>query len=140
MIDIDSTFFIQLINFLITVVFLNALLIRPIREKIKERNTLMANQLATIEDFTSSADTKLKGYELALDSARQQGLELRKQMRADGAGEEQQIMAAAGKDVAGTMKAAQDEIAAQVAGAKKALSIDVEKFALKATAKILGQA
>jgi F-type H+-transporting ATPase subunit b len=140
MIDIDSTFFIQLINFLLTVVFLNALLIRPIREKIKERNTLMADQLSTIETFTSSADEKLKGYEKALDSARQQGLELRKQMRAEGAGEEQQIMSAVGKEVAATMKAAQDEIAAQVAGAKKALVSDVEKFALKATAKILGQA
>jgi len=140
MIDIDSTFFIQLINFLITIVFLNALLIKPIREKIKERNTLMADQLSTIETFTSSADEKLKSYEQALDSARQQGLEMRKAMRTEGAGEEQQIMAAAGKEVAATLKAAQDEIATQVAGAKKALGVDVEKFALKATAKILGQA
>ncbi|MDR3640930.1 MAG: ATP synthase F0 subunit B [Humidesulfovibrio sp.] len=140
MIDIDSTFFIQLINFLLTVVFLNALLIRPIREKVKERNTLMADQLSTIETFTANADEKLKGYEKALDSTRQQGLELRKQMRAEGSGEEQQIMAAVGKEVAATLKAAQDEIAAQVAGAKNALIADVEKFALKATAKILGQA
>ena len=140
MIDIDSTFFIQLINFLITVVFLNVLLVKPIRDKIKERNTLMASQLGSIEEFTSSADAKLKGYETALDSARQQGLELRKQMRAEGSGEEQQIMSAVGKEVAATMKAAQEEIAAQVAGAKKTLGADVEKFALKATAKILGQA
>jgi F-type H+-transporting ATPase subunit b len=140
MIDIDKTFFIQLINFLFTVIALNFLLIRPVREKIKERNTLMADQLATIEGFTSSADEKLKSYETALDSARQQGLDLRKQMRAEGAGEEQQIMAVAGKEVAATMKANQDEIATQVASAKQALTADVEKFALKATAKILGQA
>jgi len=140
MIDFDKTFTIQLVNFLVTVVGLNALLIHPIREKIKERNTLMADQLANIDNFTSSADQKLKSYEQALDSTRQQGLDLRKQMRADGAGEEQQIMAAAGKEVAATMKANQEAIAAQVAGAKQALSADVEKFALKATAKILGQA
>jgi F-type H+-transporting ATPase subunit b len=140
MIDIDSTFFIQLINFLITVVFLNVLLITPIREIIKKRNGLMADQLSSIETFTSSADEKLKSYEQALDNARQQGLELRKQMRAEGSGEEQQIMSAAGKEVAATMKAAQEAIAAQVNGAKSALKADVEKFALKATAKILGQA
>lgn len=140
MIDIDSTFFIQLINFLITVVFLNVLLITPIREIIKKRNGLMADQLSSIETFTSSADEKLKSYEQALDNARQQGLELRKQMRAEGSGEEQQIMSAAGKEVAATMKAAQEAIAAQVNGAKNALKADVEKFALKATAKILGQA
>lgn len=140
MIDLDKTFVIQLGNFLVTVVGLNVLLIGPIREKIKERNKLMADQLASIEGFTSGADEKLKGYEKALDAARQEGLELRKQLRADGSGEEQQIMAAAGKEVAATMKSNQEQIAAQVAGAKQALSADVEKFALKATAKILGQA
>lgn len=140
MIDLDKTFTIQLANFLITVVGLNALLIHPVREKIKERNKLMADQLGAIEDFASSADEKLKGYEQALDGARQQGLELRKQLRAEGSGEEQQIMAAAGKEVAATMKANQEAIAAQVAGAKQALSADVEKFAQKATAKILGKA
>jgi len=140
MIDLDQTFLIQLINFLVTIVGLNLLLIHPIREKIKERNMLMADQLASIENFTSSADEKLKGYEQALDSTRQQGLEMRKQMRAEGAGEEQQIMSVAGKEVAATMKANQDEIAAQVASAKQALSADVQKFAQKATAKILGQA
>ncbi|GAB6124390.1 ATP synthase F0 subunit B [Humidesulfovibrio idahonensis] len=140
MIDIDSTFFIQLINFLLTVVFLNILLIKPIRDKIKERNTLMADQLSTIETFNTNADEKLKSYNQALDAARQQGLELRKNMRAEGSGEEQQIMSAVGKEVAATMKAAQDAIAAQVSGAKNALGADVEKFALKATAKILGQA
>jgi len=140
MIDLDQTFLIQLVNFLVAVVGLNVLLIRPIREKIQERNTLMAGQLANIENFTSSADEKLKSYEQALDSTRQQGLELRKQMRAEGATEEQQIMSVAGKDVAATMKANQEEIAAQVATAKQTLSADVEKFAQKATAKILGQA
>jgi F-type H+-transporting ATPase subunit b len=140
MIDLDQTFFIQLVNFLVTVVGLNVLLISPIRAKIQERNTLMAGQLATIENFTSSADEKLKSYEQALDSTRQQGLELRKQMRAEGATEEQQIMSVAGKDVAATMKANQEAIAAQVATAKQTLSADVEKFAQKATAKILGQA
>jgi len=140
MIDLDQTFLIQLVNFLVAVVGLNVLLIRPIREKIQERNTLMAGQLANIENFTSSADEKLKSYEQALDSTRQQGLELRKQMRAEGATEEQQIMSVAGKEVAATMKANQEEIAAQVVTAKQTLSADVEKFAQKATAKILGQA
>ena len=49
-------------------------------------------------------------------------------------------MAAAGKEVAASLKAAHEDIAAQVAGAKKALIADVERFAQKATAKILGQA
>lgn len=140
MIDLDKTFLIQLVNFLITIVFLNALLIRPVREKIKERAKLMADQLGSIENFTASAEEKMKSYEQSLDAARQQGLELRKQLRAEGSGEEQQIMAAAGKDVAATMKSNQDAIAGQVAQAKQALAADVDKFAQKATAKILGQA
>jgi F-type H+-transporting ATPase subunit b len=140
MIDIDKTFLIQLVNFLITLVGLNFLLIRPIRDKIQERNTIMADQVGKIEGFNSNAEEKLKSYQAAIDAARQDGLEMRKQLRAEGAGEEQQIMSAAGKEVAASLKAAHDEIAAQVAGAKQTLAAEVEKFALKATAKILGQA
>ncbi|MBU1228817.1 MAG: ATP synthase F0 subunit B [Proteobacteria bacterium] len=140
MIDIDKTFLIQLVNFLITIVGLNLLLIRPIRDMIQERNTLMADQVGKIEGFNSSAEEKLKSYQAAIDAARQEGLEVRKLMRAEGTGEEQQIMAAAGKEVSTTLKAAHEDIAAQVAGAKQALFADVEKFAQKATAKILGQA
>ena len=87
MIDIDRTFPIQLVNFLITIVGLNVLLIRPIRDKIKERNDLMAGQVGKIEGFNSSAEEKLKGYQTAIDAARQEGLEMRKQMRLEGAGE-----------------------------------------------------
>ncbi len=140
MIDIDKTFLIQLVNFLITLIGLNILLVRPIREKIAERGKLMAEQVGIIEDFTASAEEKLKSYQSAIDAARQQGLELRKELRAAGAAEEQQIMAAAGKDVAAAMQAAQADIAGQVATAKQALAADVAKFAQKATAKILGQA
>ena len=140
MIDIDKTFLIQLVNFLITIIGLNLLLIRPIRDKILERNKLMADQMGVIEDFTKGAEEKLKSYQAAIDSARQEGLELRKQMRADGADAEQQIMSVAGRDVAAALKAAHEEIAAQMTNAKNALIKDVEKFAQKATAKILGQA
>ena len=140
MIDFDKTFLIQLVNFLITIVGLNLLLIRPIRDKIQERNSLMAAQVGKIEGFNSSAEEKLKGYQAAIDAARQEGLEMRKLLRADGATQEQQIMSAAGKEVAASLKAAHDEIAAQVVGAKKTLASEVEKFAQKATAKILGQA
>lgn len=140
MIDLDKTFLIQLVNFLITLVFLNALLIRPIRQKIAERNALMSGQLGTIETFSAQADEKLKGYQDAIDAARRDGLELRKQMRAEGTGEEQAIMSAAGKAVAAEMKSAQADIAGQVASAKQTLAADVATFAQKATAKILGQA
>ncbi len=140
MIDFDKTFLIQLVNFLITLVGLNLLLIRPIRDKIQERNNLMADQVGKIEGFNASAEEKLKSYQAAIDAARQEGLEVRKQLRAAGAGEEQQIMAAAGKEVAAALKAAHEDIAAQVSSAKKALFAEVEKFAQKATAKILGQA
>jgi len=140
MIDFDKTFFIQLVNFLITLIGLNILLVRPIREKIAERAKLMAEQFGAIESFNSNAEEKLKSYQAALDAARQQGLDLRKELRAAGSAEEQQIMSTAGKEVAATMQAAQADIARQVDGAKQALAPDVAKFAQKATAKILGQA
>ena len=58
-INLDSTFFFQLANFLITIVVLNILLIRPVRRQIAERADLTAGYLAQIERFNGEAEARL---------------------------------------------------------------------------------
>lgn len=140
MINIDETFFIQLMNFLITLVALNLLLIRPIREIIKKRGDLMADQADKIDGFNSSAERKVKDYEAALVDARKQGVEIRNAKKDEAAVEEHAIMGAAGEEAAATMKAAQVEIAKEVDSAMGSLKNEVGTFATQATNKILGQA
>jgi F-type H+-transporting ATPase subunit b len=60
MIDLDYTFFVQLVNFLVILTVLNLILYRPIRGIIKKRAEVMSEKLGTIEDFASKAEGKLE--------------------------------------------------------------------------------
>ncbi len=136
----DKTLFIQAANFLITIFVLNVLLIKPIREIIKKRKGLMADQLDKIEGFNASAETKVADYETQLTAARKEANDIRNAARDEGTAEEHSLMAAAGEEASGTIQAARDEIKAEVKGAMDQLTKDVDKFAEAATGKILGQA
>ncbi|WP_147819808.1 ATP synthase F0 subunit B [Salidesulfovibrio onnuriiensis] len=141
MIDIHPLgLLIQAINFLVTLVVLNFLLLKPVRGIIRKRKEHMASQLSQIEKFTADADGKLKNYEEQLAVARKDGNEIRAQYKDQATVEETKLLSAAGEDAASTLKAAHAEIQSQVKTAMDQLSKDVEAFAAKATDKILGQA
>ncbi|OEU66843.1 MAG: hypothetical protein BA863_07250 [Desulfovibrio sp. S3730MH75] len=138
MIDLDISFFIQLANFIITLLVLNLLMFRPIREIIRKRSELMSAQLSDVENFTSSADLKVKDYEAALDGTRREGMEIRNDFKEQGAKEEQALLSGAGKVAATTMKDARAEVASEKGAALKVLDGEIEAFAQKVTAKVLG--
>ncbi|MBC17835.1 ATP synthase subunit b [Pseudodesulfovibrio profundus] len=136
----DKTIFIQAVNFLVTIFVLNVLLIKPIREIIKKRKGLMADQLEKIEGFNSSAEGKVADYEVQLAAARKEANDIRTAMKDEGTAEEQKLMSAAGEEASSTIQAARAEIKSEVKGAMDQLTKDVDKFAEAATGKILGQA
>lgn len=136
----DKTFFIQAVNFLVTVGVLNVLLIKPIREIIKKRKELMTEQMEKIEGFNSNAEKKVADYESQLTAARKEANDIRSSMKDEGTVEEQKLMSAAGEEASSTIQAARAEIKSQVKGAMDQLTKDVDKFAEAATGKILGQA
>lgn len=92
MIDLDFSFFVQFVNFIITLLVLNILLFGPIRTIIKKRGELMAEKLGKVEQFTTQADAKLRDYQAALADARKDGVEIRHGLKAEGVKEEQGIL------------------------------------------------
>ncbi|MBI9111789.1 ATP synthase F0 subunit B [Maridesulfovibrio ferrireducens] len=138
MIDLDISFFIQLANFIITLLVLNLLMFRPIREIIRKRSELMSDQLSKVENFTNSANSKVKDYEVALDGTRREGMDIRNDFKEQGAKEEQALLSAAGKVAAVTLKEARAEVASEKGAALKVLDGEIEAFAQKVTAKVLG--
>ena len=139
MIDLDYSFLIQLVNFLITIFVLNTFLIRPIRTKIKERADFMAERMGEIEKFGDQAGGKLEAYEKALDEARKGATEVRLQCKAEAGAEETKLMEAANQQAASSLKAAREAIAAQAKDAMGKLTAEVNAFAKLAATKILGQ-
>ncbi|MFN2268244.1 MAG: hypothetical protein ABR533_08200 [Desulfonatronovibrio sp.] len=140
MIDLNVTFFIQLVNFLIVLLLLNLILYKPIRGMLKKRAELMAQQVSKIENFTKTAENKMASYEQELDKARVKAQEIRTDLKEKGYESEKGIIQAANNEAGSMVKTARDKITKDKNAALSSLMKEVEKFASKATDKILSKA
>lgn len=138
MIDINITAAIQLVNFLVTLVALNYLLIRPVRDMIRKRAELTAGLGREIDGFVEEAQTRLANYEAALTAARNEAVALRKEARAAAEAEEKAILARAGKEAQAAVQAGQAAVRAEADAAYAALREKVPAYADAALAKLLG--
>jgi F-type H+-transporting ATPase subunit b len=137
MIDLDITLFIQLVNFLITVVVLNVLLIKPVREQIAARATLTSAYTADIEKFTAEASEKISGYEAALRESRAKAALAREAIKAEGLDQEKQLLEAAHSEAFTYLHSAREKTVKEAQAAMKSLRSQVNTFAAQAMNKIL---
>jgi len=140
MIDLDWTFFAQLVNFLIILTVLNLILFRPIRGIIKKRAEVMSEKLGSIEAFTAQAESKLENYKASLSGARVEAQQMRVSLKAEGAEVEAAVLSKAGAEAAEKVAAARKEIDGQKQAALKALRNEVAGYAKNVAEKVLSKA
>ena len=138
MIELDGTLFIQMINFLITLVVLNFLLIRPIRGQIAARASLTSEYATDIEKFTANAASKLTAYEASLAEARTKASHVREAVKSEAQAAEQEMLQAAHSEAQEYLQSAKVQISSDSAKAMKTLLSQVNSYAAKAADKILG--
>ncbi|MDR2489330.1 MAG: ATP synthase F0 subunit B [Desulfovibrio sp.] len=138
MIDLDKTLLIQLANFLVTLVALNFLLIKPVRQQIADRNALTADCLADIEKCNAEAAAKVSAYENAVSEARSKASLARDALKAEGQTQEQATIHAAQAEAQRYLNSAKKQIAEDTHKATAALLSQVNAYAAKALDKILG--
>jgi len=138
MIDLDITLLIQLVNFLIVLVGLNALLIRPIRDIIKQRQNKMLGLLGDAEQFVEASDSKIKNYENALADARKTAVAEREKVKEAALAQEAEIVAKATAEAHATIAASREKVATDVVKAMDNLKGQVGVLAEQAMAKVLG--
>lgn len=117
MIDLDITFFLQLVNFLIVLAVLNPLLIKPVRKIIRERKESAAALLGESESFFQSAGSKLAEYESALAKTRDEALADREKARAEALAAGESITGKANQSAQSELKAARERIEVESAAA-----------------------
>ena len=140
MIDLDWTFFAQLVNFLIILTVLNLILFRPIRGIIKKRAEVMSEKLGSIEAFTAQAESKLENYKASLTGARVEAQQMRVSLKAEGTEAEAAVLSKAGAEAAEKVAAARKEIDGQKQAALKALRNEVAGYAKNVADKVLSKA
>jgi F-type H+-transporting ATPase subunit b len=137
MIDLDITFFIQFVNFCITLVVLNVVLIRPVREIIKKRNDRMASYMEDAEKFNNSAEEKLENYSAALNEARAKGTQERNKYREEGQAEEKEIISEVSSEVSEKLAEERKAIESEVQSTMDSLKNKVDDLSGRMVEKVL---
>ncbi|NLY42036.1 MAG: ATP synthase F0 subunit B [Desulfovibrionales bacterium] len=140
MIDLDFTFFVQLVNFLLILSVLNLVLYRPIRGIIKKRAEIMDEKLGSINGFTADAEAKLANYAAALSGSRTEAQAVRMALREEGQAAETDVLSVATNEAAQKIAVARQDIDAQKQSALKALRAEVAGYAKDVAHKVLSRA
>ena len=135
MLDLNITLLFQLVNFLITIVVLNYLLIKPIRKIISERKAMMANLNSDADGFAQSS---LDEYEAQLVKARQDAAANREDGRNAGLKEQQAVLDEAQKEAQGILGEARARLNAEAEESLKELRAKVDSFSQQLATRVLG--
>ena len=127
MVDLNITLWIQLANFLVTLVVLNYLLISPIRKIIRKRKDNVEGLIGEIEAFTAEKQQLLDEYES----------ELRKDGKVMGELERARIFDAASKDAQSEVRTTQAAVRADAGVTRRALQAKMHEFTEAAMSKLL---
>ncbi|MDR1947077.1 MAG: hypothetical protein LBQ51_07920 [Desulfovibrio sp.] len=137
MISLDHSIFIQLANFLVTVVVLNYLLVRPVRRQLAERKNLTEKFVSEAKGFADRAAEKLSGYEAALAEARAEAIRAREKVKAEGEALEREMIKTANDTAAGFLLSSRRVCASESKAAADTLLAGADRFASLAVQKIL---
>jgi len=139
MIELNITLFIQLVNFLITLVVLNWLIISPIRKIISVRRSKLEGLNADAASFAGQAAEKMDNYSAALATARASAVAEREAMRASGLEREANLLSSAYEQAEAMLAQRRKEISDETGAAERALRTQVPAFAIKAVDRMLAQ-
>ena len=137
MIDIDITAVIQFVNFLITLVVLNFLLITPIRKILQQRQEHLDQLQGVVVISNEESEEKLEKYNNSLVEIRKEAAAKREVLRAEAISKEREINETALSEAHARMQKARADISAQVDVALAELKGSVPGLAKEAANKIM---
>jgi F-type H+-transporting ATPase subunit b len=139
MLQINSSLFVQIANFLILLFILNLILFRPIRRILGRRSEETLTLEKGIEDALGLAKKAEEGVEKGRLHARKEGFAGKEALKGEGVRKEKEILQAAGEAVENKLGAAKRDMEAGMAEARKALDREIAGFSRELATKIVGR-
>ena len=139
MISLDSTIFIQIVNFLLLIVILNILLYKPILSIIDQRKKRLEASDDEIKGLNATVDQKAAEYEEKLRQAKQKALEEKNGILKEAADQAKEIIEARRNKIPAMMSEFQDRVTREVNGARTILKNQSEKISREIAEKVLGR-
>jgi len=140
MITIDITMLIEIFNILILIVIMNAVLYKPVRSILEQREKRLADLEKDVQTFNKNAQLRLQEFDNKLNDARRRAKSSVEGIRGEAQGEANEKVAAIRKDADSAKAEKMVQIRAEFAAAQQQLSGQVDQFASEMAAKVLGRA
>lgn len=139
MIDIDSTLWLQLVNFLVLIFILNALLFKPILGIMEKRRQQFEGARDEVRGLHESVEKKMAEYEDAVRKAKQQAMEQKAELVKEGAEEARKIVDAVRGVIPKMMEEFQGKMNREIDEARGILKNQSQRLSLEIAEKVLGR-
>ncbi len=140
MVNLDSTVFIQIINFLILIWALNTVMYKPIRQILSQRNEKITGLEKGIDQSEHNAADKDQAMTAGIRLARESGVQEKEAMEHDARAEEQKIIEKINEKARADLAEIREKIVQEVEQARQALLKEVDGYAEDISRRILGRA
>jgi F-type H+-transporting ATPase subunit b len=139
MLEINSTFFFQIGNFLLLLLLLNIVLFRPIRRIMIRRDEELDSLQKSIQDYQGRSEQNEKNIEEGMVLARKDGFAVKEKLKGTGLEEGKVVLQGANSSVEEKLGKAKSEMEMKMADVRKALKDQVAGFSTELAEKILGR-
>ena len=139
MVDINSTVFIQIINFLVLIFVMNQLLYKPILKILDKRREKIAAAENEVKNLNQTIENKMSEYEGKIQQAKLEAMGERNEILQEGAVAGKEILDGAKKDISTMMDEFQQKLNGEVEDAKRLLHDQSGKISIEIAEKVLGR-
>jgi F-type H+-transporting ATPase subunit b len=138
-INLDLSFVIQLINFLVLILILNAFLYKPLRKVLADRGEQLSGAKAKAEEVDRDVQEKMAQYESRLREIKAKASEERAARIKEAHSEESALVEKSRSEAAASLASIKSRVAAEAAAARELLKVQSRELSLEICEKVLGR-
>ena len=140
MISVSPYLLVQMANFILLILILNAILYKPIRNMLIERKKKVQGAEEGIEAARQSADEAQQAFKDKMGDAKMKGHQQKEALKEAGQGEERRLLDEINQKAQAELEAVRGQIAKDAEEARNKLKAEIEAFSAAIAEKILGRA
>ncbi len=139
MVDIDYTLLVQLASFIVFIVIMNALLLKPVMKHLSERDNKISSSHDEAKANAEKAESMLADFERELGDARVKASKAYSTLQQEGVAEQRAKVAGVKAQAQQMIDKARAEIQSDASRAREILKAEMEKLPKDIAAKLLGR-
>jgi F-type H+-transporting ATPase subunit b len=137
--DLNITFFVQVVNFLFLIAVLNWLLVKPTLRILEERRQQVEGTGEEAKRLTAETEQHIAEYERSLAEARVAAGRQKERLRMEGVERENEIIRTAREQARQMVEEMKEKIAREAKNASAAMKGEIEVLSTEITKKVLGR-